>query len=67
VIGFVVDVEVVEEELEQDANTRDVTNREDSATRINPFFICPPFFKLLYILIDRIFWLLLMEFDTIIG
>jgi hypothetical protein len=43
VIGFVVDVEVVEEELEQDANTRDVTNRQESATRINPFFICPPF------------------------
>jgi hypothetical protein len=49
VTGFVVDVEVVEVELEQDANIRDVTNRQDSATQINPFFICLPFFKLLNI------------------
>jgi hypothetical protein len=41
--AFVVGAEVVEEDAEQDASTRDATNKQDSATQINPLFIWSPF------------------------
>lgn len=53
VVVGVVDVLVVEEDEPQDASISDATIRKLSATQINPFFILPPLFYVIFYFIPK--------------